>query len=35
MVVDPDEIEGESPTGAATLYVVLTRATQRLVTLTP
>ncbi len=35
VVVAPDEIEGESPTGAATLYVVLTRATQRLVTLTP
>ena len=35
VVVAPDEIEAESPTGAATLYVVLTRATQRLVTLTP
>ena len=26
------EIEGESVTGRATLYVVLTRATQRMVT---
>ncbi len=33
VVLDPDAIEAESPTGAATLYVVLTRATQRLVTL--
>ncbi|HEY6933983.1 MAG TPA: UvrD-helicase domain-containing protein [Marmoricola sp.] len=33
LVVQPDEIERESPTGRATLYVVLTRATQRLVTL--
>jgi len=33
VVVQPDEIEHESPTGRATLYVVLTRATQRLVTL--
>ncbi|HEY3530510.1 MAG TPA: AAA family ATPase [Nocardioides sp.] len=28
VVVDPDAIEAESPTGRATLYVVLTRATQ-------
>jgi len=34
VVVQPDEIEGESSTGVSTLYVVLTRATQRLVTLT-
>ncbi|MCW2755763.1 MAG: putative helicase protein [Marmoricola sp.] len=34
VVVEPGEIEAESSTGAATLYVVLTRATQRLVTLT-
>ena len=27
---DPDAIEAESPTGRATLYVVLTRATQLL-----
>jgi DNA helicase IV len=33
VVVQPGEIERESPTGRATLYVVLTRATQRLVTL--
>jgi DNA helicase IV len=33
VVVDPGEIERESTTGRATLYVVLTRATQRLVTL--
>jgi DNA helicase IV len=33
VVVQPHEIEHESPTGRATLYVVLTRATQRLVTL--
>jgi UvrD-like helicase C-terminal domain/UvrD/REP helicase N-terminal domain len=32
VVVEPDEIEAESSTGRATLYVVLTRATQRLVT---
>jgi DNA helicase IV len=32
VVVEPDEIEHESVTGRATLYVVLTRATQRLVT---
>jgi DNA helicase IV len=32
VVVQPDEIERESVTGRATLYVVLTRATQRLVT---
>ncbi|MGH3445955.1 MAG: HelD family protein [Nocardioidaceae bacterium] len=30
VVVEPDEIEVESSTGRATLYVVLTRATQRL-----
>jgi DNA helicase IV len=30
VVVDPEAIEGESPTGRATLYVVLTRATQLL-----
>ena len=30
VVVDPDAIEDESPTGRATLYVVLTRATQLL-----
>jgi hypothetical protein len=34
VVVEPQEIEDESSTGRATLYVVLTRATQRLVTLT-
>jgi DNA helicase IV len=34
VVVEPDEIERESVTGRATLYVVLTRATQRLVTVT-
>jgi hypothetical protein len=34
VVVEPEEIERESVTGRATLYVVLTRATQRLVTLT-
>jgi len=33
VVVEPDEIEAESVTGRATLYVVLTRATQRLITL--
>ena len=33
VVVEPEEIEHESPTGRATLYVVLTRATQRLVLL--
>jgi hypothetical protein len=32
VVVTPDEIEAESTTGRATLYVVLTRATQRMVT---
>jgi DNA helicase IV len=30
VVVGPDEIEQESPTGRATLYVALTRATQQL-----
>ena len=34
VVVTPDEIEAESATGRGTLYVVLTRATQRMVTLT-
>jgi DNA helicase IV len=34
VVVEPDEIRAESVTGRATLYVVLTRATQRLVTVT-
>ena len=33
VVVRPQEIEDESATGRATLYVVLTRATQLLVTL--
>ncbi|HEU5332370.1 MAG TPA: UvrD-helicase domain-containing protein [Actinocrinis sp.] len=30
VVADPDAIEGESPAGTRTLYVALTRATQRL-----
>jgi DNA helicase IV len=34
VVVAPDEIEAESTTGRGTLYVVLTRATQRMVTVT-
>jgi len=34
VVVQPDEIERESVTGRATLYVVLTRATKRMLTLT-
>ena len=34
VVVAPDEIEAESTTGRATLYVVLTRATRRMVTVT-
>jgi DNA helicase IV len=34
VVVEPSEIESESVTGRATLYVVLTRATQQLVTVT-
>jgi hypothetical protein len=34
VVVQPAEIEAESTTGRATLYVVLTRATQRMVTVT-
>ena len=34
VVVEPEQIEQESVTGRATLYVVLTRATQRLVTVT-
>ncbi len=33
VVVEPQEIEDEAPTGRATLYVVYTRATQRMVTL--
>ena len=33
VVVEPTEIEEEAPTGRATLYVVLTRATQQMVTL--
>ncbi len=33
VVVRPQEIEDESATGRATLYVVLTRATQLLVTI--
>jgi DNA helicase IV len=33
VVVSPDEIEAESATGRATLYVVLTRATQQLTTI--
>ncbi|RNL60535.1 helicase [Nocardioides marmoriginsengisoli] len=32
IVVEPQEIETESPTGTATLYVVYTRATQQMVT---
>jgi hypothetical protein len=32
LVVDPDAIMGESPSGARTLYVALSRATQRLTT---
>ncbi len=32
VVVEPSEIENESPTGTATLYVVYTRATQQMVT---
>ena len=32
VVVEPQEIESESATGRATLYVVLTRATQQMVT---
>ncbi len=34
VVVAPDEIEAESVTGRSTLYVALTRATQRMVTVT-
>ena len=34
VVVAPDEIEAESVTGRSTLYVVLTRATQRMITVT-
>jgi len=33
VVVEPQEVEDESPPGRATLYVVLPRATQRLITL--
>lgn len=32
IVVEPSEIENESPTGRATLYVVYTRATQQMIT---
>ncbi|HEX2892471.1 MAG TPA: UvrD-helicase domain-containing protein [Marmoricola sp.] len=32
VVVEPEEIEAESPAGRATLYVVFTRATQQMVT---
>ena len=35
VVVAPDEIEAESVTGRSTLYVVLTRATQRMVSVRP
>ncbi|TCB92118.1 helicase [Micromonospora zingiberis] len=35
IVVDPDHIVAESPRGRSDLYVALTRATQRLTTLTP
>jgi DNA helicase IV len=34
VVVEPGEIEAESPAGRATLYVVYTRATQQMVTVT-
>jgi DNA helicase IV len=34
VVVEPAEIEAESPAGRATLYVVYTRATQQMVTVT-
>jgi hypothetical protein len=34
IVIDPEAIESESPTGRATLYVVLTRATQLLTLVT-
>jgi hypothetical protein len=34
VVVEPQEIQDESPTGRATLYVVYTRATQQMTTLT-
>ena len=33
VLVEPDELLGESPTGRRTLYVALTRATQRLTVL--
>jgi DNA helicase IV len=32
VIVEPGDIVAESPSGVATLYVALTRATQRLVT---
>jgi hypothetical protein len=35
VVVDPDAIAGESPAGLRTLYVALTRATQRLYVVSP
>jgi DNA helicase IV len=35
VVLDPDAIAGESPAGLRTLYVALTRATQRLYVVTP
>jgi hypothetical protein len=35
LVVSPAEIAAESPAGLRTLYVALTRATQRLTVLTP
>ncbi|WP_341721185.1 AAA family ATPase [Micromonospora sp. FIMYZ51] len=35
ILVDPDRIVAESPRGPSDLYVALTRATQRLTTLTP
>jgi superfamily I DNA/RNA helicase len=35
VVLDPDAIAGESTAGLRTLYVALTRATQRLYVVTP
>ena len=35
VVIDPDAISGESPAGLRTLYVALTRATQRLYVVAP
>jgi len=35
VVVAPQEIEDEAPTGRATLYVVYTRATQQMITVSP